>query len=99
MAKAFHVTLKRSEGGDDRGVVFMRRHNCPSAKHMRVAMNDEDIDQILFPVGLAGYEMPSGVPFEVKSAHPCRVCGANLRIWVTWEAPMVMASPLWVPGS
>lgn len=95
MGKATHVRLQRSEGGDDRGVLWGRHHNCRDAAAMRRALNDPDVDLIMFPVGLAGFEMPSEVPFEVKSGHACRVCGALTRIWATWSAPQTFA--LWTP--
>lgn len=68
---------------------------------MRRALDDPDADLILFPVGLAGWEMPSNVPFEVMSAHACRVCGAMLKMWAMWDAPLIIptGSALWTPGS
>lgn len=93
-----YVKLPRNEGGDDRDILWSRHHNCKEAETMRAALGDPDADLILFPVGLAGYEMPSGVPFQVMAGHACRVCGAMLAMWVEWLAPKVFTPALWTPG-
>ena len=91
MGRAVHVPLQRREGGDDRDIFIVRHHRCEHAKRRSIETGDPDIDAVLFPAGLAGFEMPSGVAFEVKSAGACGACGAMLRIWCTWQAPVVFA--------
>jgi hypothetical protein len=86
------VRLPRNEGGDDRDVLWSRHHGCKSALELRRALDDPDADLLLFPVGLAGYEMPSNVPFQVMAAHACKVCGSLTAIWAEWAAPQI-----WTP--
>lgn len=87
-----HVYLPRPEAGGEFRTSFDVHHNCPLAPTLRKEMDDEDIDLIRFPVGLAGYEMPLNIPWECMASHECQVCGAWLRLLVTWTGPR-----LWLP--
>lgn len=83
--------LPRPEAGAEREVDWVTHHNCSQAKALRSELGDS-IDELHFPVGLIGYEMPLGIPFEVMASDECRACGAYLRMWFEWSGPR-----LWVP--
>lgn len=85
----YHVELPRPEGGAERDVLWSRRHNCTDAQVKRALGEDPD-DELVFPVGLAGYEMPAGVAFEVKAANACGACGKLLRMWATWKQSLLV---------
>jgi hypothetical protein len=82
--------LPRPEGGNEHGVVFYRHHGCASAKMMRSALEEPDVDMLQFSVGLVGYEMPMGVPFIVTSSNPCMVCGAQPSAWFEWQTKLIV---------
>lgn len=88
MAGREPITLPRPEGGAEHGVTWWARHGCAAARLYREGQDVEDfeeIDRVLFPVGLVGYEMPAGVPFEVVSTNPCDACNTYLRSMFMWK--------------
>lgn len=89
------ITLPRPEGGAEHGVVLAIHHNCPAARLYKKEVPDEfgeDIDLVQMAVGLHGYEMPAGVPFEVTSTNPCDACNAYVRGMFQWST-----SKLFIP--
>lgn len=89
MSKRRPITLRRPEGGAEHEVTFWTHHNCDAAKVYRLEEGFENVDEVLFPVGIAGYEMPTGVPFEVVTIAPCEACGTYLRQMFMWSGPKV----------
>lgn len=87
--KGVVVRWPRPEGGDERGELMFRYHRCKEAPKMAELRGDPDIDLLCFPVGLAGWEMPSGVAFEVPAASACGACGRYFRIWCVWTSPKI----------
>lgn len=85
------ITLKRPEGGAEHGVMFHTRHGCSAGNTYRLSGESEleDADTVTMPVGLFGWEMPSGVPFEVTSMHPCGACGATVKGMFQWAGAKV----------
>lgn len=83
------ITLRRPEGGAEHEVTFWTNHNCAAARVYELEDEFENVDLVLFPVGVAGYEMPSGVPFEVVTIAPCGACGTHLRQMFMWSGPKV----------
>lgn len=67
----------------------MVNHNCSAAKLYKTEAGFDDVDLVQMPVGLFGYEMPAGVPFEVTSANPCEACGSWLRAEFMWSTSKV----------
>jgi hypothetical protein len=69
----------------------MVNHSCGAARIYKEEDSVEfaDIDLVQMPVGLFGYEMPAGVPFEVTSTNPCEACGAHVRAEFMWNSPKV----------
>lgn len=92
MPKRRVITLPRPEGGAEHEVVFFIKHDCPSARLYQDGQESEDftgIDQLLMPVGIAGYEMPAGVPFEVVSMNECGACSTLVRTMFQWSTPKI----------
>lgn len=81
-------TIPRPEGGAERDVVFYRHHGCKNAKTLASAMEEPDIDMLQFAVGLAGWELPMGIPFTVTSSNPCMACGAQPTTWFEWATKL-----------
>jgi hypothetical protein len=86
MGNARYIRLPRPEAGAERDVIWSVHHNCLMGKALRADMG-EDIDELIFPVGLVGYEMPLGTPFKVDAADECRACGKYLAIIAEWIGP------------
>lgn len=86
------IKLHMPESGAEHEEVYIRNHNCEAAKVMRreLGSDAEECDFLLFPVGLAGYEIPQGVPFDVTAVEPCDACGRLLRAWFVWESSKVI---------
>lgn len=84
-----HLTLPRPEAGAERDVLWHTRHGCWDAQEREKNGLPRE-DDLIFPVGLAGYEMPMGVAFEVKAAAGCGACGKLLRHWFTWKQSLVL---------
>ena len=86
------IRLHMPEGGAEHEEVYIRHHRCPEATFMQRELGEEaeDCDFILFPVGLAGFEIPQGVPFDVTAIEPCNACGRLLRAWFAWESAKVI---------
>lgn len=87
--RARHTVLPQPEGGAERDVLWSVRHNCGEAQ-LREALGDSRNDNLIFPVGLAGWEVPQGVPFEVLSANECGACGVLTRQWFEWQKRLVI---------
>lgn len=85
------IRLPRPEAGAERDVLWVTNHGCPQGKALRSSMG-ESVDEVHFPIGLIGWEMPLNVPFEVPASHECGACGAWLRILAEWGGPR-----LWTP--
>lgn len=85
MSRRPPITLRRPEGGAEHGVTFSTRHNCAAARLYRTEEGFEGVDEVLFPVGITGYEMPAGVPFVVESVDRCEACGAVVRAEFMWS--------------
>lgn len=83
------IKLKRPEGGAEHGVTFWRNHDCSAASVYRQEEGFENIDLVLFPVGIVGYEMPAGVPFEVQTIAPCEACNTYLKQMFMWTSSKV----------
>lgn len=83
------ITLPRPEGGAEHEVVFFIRHNCPAAHLYREEIENFADDELLMPVGIAGYEMPAGVPFEVMSVNECGACSKLVKAMFQWSTPKV----------
>ena len=92
------IALSKPEGGAERDVVFARNHNCPQGQALRPSI--DEVDLLVWPVGLVGWEMPNNIPFDVQAPEPCGACGAYVRCWFEWRGPQVveMESRLWTPG-
>lgn len=91
---ATHVRIGRPEDEQEAHLVYvLRRHECKDAFVMRAALEDPDLDMLLFPIGLVGWNIPIGIPFEVPSSSECGVCGKHLRIWAEWTG-----SKLFIPA-
>ena len=90
------IALSKPEGGAERETVFVREHRCPQGDALRNSI--DQVDLLFFPVGLAGWELPSDIPFVVETTEPCSACGAYVAAWFEWKSPMVVSSPLWKPG-
>lgn len=87
------IRLPQPEAGAEREVIFMRRHGCPNAKFFRDGMEDDQIDLLVFPVGIYAADMPANTPFVVKAQNDCAVCGATVQAWFELYAPRIF-----VPG-
>lgn len=83
------IKLKRPEGGAEHGVTFWTNHRCTAASVYEQEEGFENIDLVLFPVGIAGFEMPAGVPFDVETIAPCEACNTILRQRFMWTSPKV----------
>lgn len=83
------ITLKRPEGGAEHGVTFWTHHGCSAASVYKTEDGFDNVDQVLFPVGVVGYEMPAGVPFEVVTIAPCEACNTYLRQTFMWSSSKV----------
>lgn len=86
------ITLPRPEGGAEHEVIFFIKHNCPASRLYQEGQETEDfsgIDELLMPVGIAGYEMPAGVPFEVVSMNECGACSKLVKAMFQWSTPKV----------
>lgn len=66
---------------------WMVRHKCPQGNALLDYLDEPDL--LLFPIGTYGADMPSNVPFEVRSQEPCAACGKRLRIWAQWAGPRI----------
>lgn len=85
------VHLPRPEDGEFQDCYLFRHHNCALGKSLRRELDDEDIDLLLFPVGIYGSGMPLYTAFEVLSSEPCGACETTLRIWAEWVGPKVVS--------
>lgn len=79
------IKLHMPEGGAEHEEVYVRHHRCPQSNAL-VRELGEDIDFLLFPVGLAGWEMPQGIPFPCTALEPCGACGRLLTAHFVWES-------------
>ena len=91
------IRIRRPEGGEDHDAVLIVHHGCPVGKAL--SKEEPGVDAVLFPYGVVGDGMPSGVPFEVMSANPCRACDTYLRAWFEWIGPTVILPALWTPDN
>lgn len=89
MGKRSIIKLKRPEGGAEHEVQFWTNHNCSAASVYRQEEGFDNVDLVLFPVGMAGFEMPAGVPFDVETIAPCEACNTYLRQTFMWTSPKV----------
>lgn len=80
------LRVPRPDEGDERDVIWSVRHRCAVGEAMFREFG-EVADEINFPVGVQGWGMPSGIPFEVWAGHECPACGVHLRAWAQWESP------------
>lgn len=88
------IELPMPEGGAELEVTFWTHHGCPPSRIYKRGGTDEDfsnIDQVLFPVGIAGSGVPAGVPFEVQTIAECRACGKYLKQMFAWKKRLVLA--------
>ena len=92
------IALSKPEGGAEREVVFAREHRCPQGNALRNSI--PEVDLLVWPVGISGWEIPNEVPFDVTAPEPCGACGAVVACWFIWKGPQVieMESRLWTPG-
>lgn len=88
MSRVYRVPMP--EGGDERSVIWERLHGCKDAPYFRSALEDEEIDVLIFPVGLLGQGMPHSTPFVVVSGNPCGVCGKHVQAWFEWAPKLVI---------
>lgn len=84
------ISLGRPADGEEHGVVFLRNHNCRDAAMFRSALEDRDVDLLIWPVGLIGYQMPLDTPFAVECGNECKVCGSRPWCWFQWHGPKVI---------
>lgn len=77
--------LTRPEGGAERDVVYFARHMCKMGLYLNRVDGRDDHDLLIYPIGLVGWEMPLGVPFEVWPAQPCEACGGEEVLVVQWK--------------
>lgn len=85
------IKLHMPEAGGEHEEVYIRHHGCPEARFMQreLGAEAEECDFLLWPVGLAGYEIPQGIPFDVTALEPCGACGRTLTAWFVWESASV----------
>lgn len=88
------ITMDRpSDEQSERRVFWAVEHNC-SAAYVKKQVEGQEAalgcDALVFPVGVYGSGMPTGVPFEVQSTEPCGACGTILKIWFQWTPKMVI---------
>lgn len=79
------IKLRQPEGGAEYWVLHERPHRCAQANA------DRSLDDtIIFPVGLYGWEMPIGIPFQVTALGECDACGRLLTAWFEWTGSQVL---------
>lgn len=88
------MKCKRPESHEEElHLVRFEHHGCEAWMRMHQEQGAEVAagkDIVLFPIGVYGSGMPSGVPFEVYSTEPCEACNAILRAWAQWEGRTVI---------
>lgn len=88
MSKLF--TVQRPEGGEGVDVKLVAHHNCANAAAFRKALDDEQVDELVWNVSAYGGGMPLFTPFVVTSTNPCDVCGAYVNRWVQWGGSRII---------
>lgn len=94
------ISIHMPEGGAEHGVIYSTHHRCAQANALvRMEGFDEDIDLIVFAVGIVGYGMPRGEPFAVEAQGPCHACGRTLTAGFVWTKGAGREGPgtIWTP--
>ena len=89
MSKVF--TVQRPEGGEGVDVKLRAHHNCANANAFRKALDDEDVDLLIWNMSSHGGGMPLFTPFVAVSTEPCMVCGTYVRRWLQWGGSKIVS--------
>lgn len=93
------IELRQPEGGAEHETVYTTHHRCSPANSLARAMDDNDIDLLVFPCGNVGYAMPRNTVFAVRALAPCGACGADLTCQFVWRRGHVNhGGHLWTPA-
>ena len=87
MSKVF--TVERPEGGEGVDVMLRMHHNCRDAAIFRKALQDDEVDILVWNVSSYGGGMPLFTPFVVTSTDPCQLCGKYVNRWVQWGGKQI----------
>jgi len=80
---------------DEQDIKYMVRFAAHDCQAYRDGVNSRGLEAmegknvVLLPIGIFGWAMPLGVPFEVWSTEACEACGEHVRIMVEWTGPKV----------
>lgn len=82
------IRLRMPEGGAEHEEVWVRDHGCEAARVMKRELGEAaaECDFLLFPVGLAGWEIPQGIPFTCTAIEECGACGRLLTAHFCWDS-------------
>lgn len=73
-----------SSSQEEARFLYATVHDCdPGRRNARQGI--KGTDALLFPVGLYGFGMPNGVPFEVETTQECEACNTILKAWFQWR--------------
>lgn len=92
------VELHRPEGGAEHELVWTTAHRCPQANALIHSVDEEDLDLLVFGIGVVGAGMPLNTVFAVTALGPCQACGSQPTCQFVWRRGHVAHSgSLWTP--
>lgn len=94
------IAIRMPEGGAEHGVIWQTHHRCSQANALvRNEGFGEDVDLIVFAVGIVGYGMPLDEPFIVTAQNACQACGRTLSAGFVWTrgSSRLNGGELWLP--
>lgn len=87
------ITITRPESEEEaKDIIYTMEHRCSSANikyRLEGAEEAAGCDALLYPVGIFGIGMPTGVPFQVEPTEPCGACRELPKLWFQWKKNLI----------